>query len=177
MVHDPRGPISPATQDRVNASLQPDGWMEVERGFHSSNALTYAIMIGAFALLLLVVTLTSTALSLAEQRVDQATLAAVGATRGTRRRLAAGQAFVTSVVGAVLGLVVGSVPGIALARVATRVTNEVCEGSTCSMTHGPSVVVIPWIPLAIAVAGVPLVAAALSAVAIRRSPQVTRRAT
>ena len=50
------------------------------------------IMFAAFGLLLLIVTLISTALALAEQQSDMGTLAAVGATKGTRRRLAAAQA-------------------------------------------------------------------------------------
>ena len=66
-------------------------------------------------LLLLVITLTSTALTLAEQENDQATLAALGSGRGTRRVMAAAQAFTLCAIGAVLGIAVGIVPGIALA--------------------------------------------------------------
>ena len=54
-------------------------------GFSRDDAIIVAVLLGVFALLILVITLTSTALTLAEQQTDQATLAALGATRGTRR--------------------------------------------------------------------------------------------
>jgi putative ABC transport system permease protein len=38
------------------------------------------------------------------------------------------------------------------------------------------ITIIPWLPLSLLLVGVPLVAALLSAVAIRRAPAMTRRA-
>ena len=51
---------------------------------------------------------------MAEQQSDQGTLAAVGATRRTRRAFAAAQAMVVGFIGVVLGIAVGLVPGIAV---------------------------------------------------------------
>lgn len=177
-VADPRGPITPELEDQVNGALAGDATLQVERGFQSSNALVFAILLGAFTLLLLIVTLTSTALSLAEQRVDQATMAAVGATRATRRRITAAQSFVTSLVGTLGGVAVGLVPGIALTYPLTQVmTSSSCTPTGCTSTHSSAVLVIPWLPIILALIGIPLLAAALSALAVRRAPVVTRRAT
>jgi putative ABC transport system permease protein len=119
-------------------------------------------------LLVLIASLISTALSLAESQNDMATLAAVGATRHTRRGVAASQALVVAACGCLLGVGVGMVPGIAstwplTVRMlsATRQTQRVTE--------------IPWLPLFGLVLLVPLLAAALAWLAVRRHPRMTRR--
>jgi putative ABC transport system permease protein len=92
-----------------------------------------------------------------------ATLAAVGATRRTRRGIAASQALVVAACGAVLGVAVGMIPGIA---------------STWPLTARdslPPTIAIPWLPLIAVCAGVPLLAAGLAWIAVRRYPQMTRR--
>ena len=96
-----------------------------------------------FAVLILVITLTSTALTVAEQQTDQATLAALGATRGTRRLMAAAAAFLLAAVGCVLGVGVGLVPGIAIARPLTS------NGWTPTgvPVDGQTILVIPWLSL------------------------------
>ena len=127
-----------------------------------------------FALLILVVTLTSTALTLAEQQTDQATLAALGATRGTRRVMAAGQAFLLAAVGCVLGVAVGLVPGIAISK---PLTSDSWDPLTGQQVATDGVLVIPWLYLVVLGMLVPLLAAGLAAAGIRRAPQVTRRAT
>jgi len=126
--------------------------------------------VGAF--LVLVVTLISTALAMAEQQTDQGTFAAVGAPRRTRRALAASQSMVVGFLGALLGVAVGLVPGIS---VTYPLTTQ--GGSDPAIGHptGPFLE-IPWQPLLLVVVGVPLLAGALSAAAVRRAPAVTRRA-
>ena len=105
------------------------------------------------------------------------TFAAVGATRMTRRNLAAAQAGSLGVVGALLGTLVGFVPGIALARATTGIaSNEagyLAEGQTPA-TVDPTVV-IPWLQLAVPILLVPALAALLAWLAIRKAPTVTRR--
>ncbi|CCH80428.1 conserved membrane hypothetical protein [Nostocoides japonicum T1-X7] len=181
LVTDPGGTVSVADQKRIDNALTGDAEFYVERGYSREDALVMAILVGAFSLLLLVITLTSTALSLAEQQADQSTLAALGATRGTRRAMAAAQSLVICAVGAVLGLVVGMVPGVAIAVPLTRTTGDetLCYGSgVCSTSGGHGAIIdIPWMWLAVAVIGIPLLAAAVSWVAVRRAPLVTRRAT
>ena len=112
---------------------------------------------------MLIGSLISTALSLAESQNDMATLAAVGATRHTRRGIAVSQALVVAACGAVLGVAVGMIPGIA---------------STWPLTSRdslPPTIVIPWLPLLAVCIGVPMLAAGLAWIAVRRQPQMTRR--
>lgn len=173
LIRDPRGDISGQTQQQLEDAFGEDATVYVERGYQDPTRLMLALIVGSFSLLVLIITLTSTALTMAERRADDATLAAVGGTRRTRRSLAGGQAFVTGLVGTVLGLAVGFVPGIALAHSLTRTGYDMMDG-----THVPGpIVTIPWLWLAVLTIGVPLLAAAISAGAIRKAPQVTRRMT
>lgn len=173
---DPRGPISAQTEEALRSVIVDDGlgWMYVERGFQPYDVILAVIVLGVMGLLILVATLVSTALSTAENQPLMGTFAAVGATRGTRRNIAAAQAFSLALVGAVLGLLVGSVPGIAIARAATAYPS-----SFTADPNGPvaPTVVVPWLQLAVPTLVVPLIAAALAWLAIRSAPQVTRRLT
>lgn len=173
LIRDPRGDISEKTQQRLEDAFSDDATVYVERGYQDPSGLMLAVIVGSFSLLVLIITLTSTALTMTERRADDATLAAVGGTRRTRRALSGSQAFVTGLVGTVLGLAVGFVPGIALAHSLTQDGYDTMDGN-----HIPGpIVAIPWPWLAALTIGVPLLAAAISAVAIRRAPQVTRRMT
>lgn len=172
LVVDPAGPISEVTETALEERLGDDIYFYVERGFQRDDALVMGILVGVFMVILLVVTLTSTALTMAEQRREDATLAAVGATRGTRRAMAAAQSVVTSGVGAVLGFVVGFFPGVAFTY---PLTSQSWDALTGEMVVGTPVIKIPWLWLVAVALGVPLVAAALSAVSVRQAPLVTRR--
>ncbi|MGL5927668.1 MAG: FtsX-like permease family protein [Dermatophilaceae bacterium] len=168
---------SAITQTQVEQALLrlgDDTQLDVERGFEREGQLVIAILLGVFVLLILVVTLTSTALTIAEQQTDQATLAALGATRGTRRVMAAAQAFLLAAVGCLLGAAVGLVPGIAIARILTSETWDPVTQQQIPLTGG--VLVVPWLSLLVVGVLVPLVAAGLAAAGIRRAPTVTRRA-
>ena len=180
MIVDPSGPLS-ATDEAALTSAVSDsnlGWFYVERGFQPYDTVLAIIVLSFIGLIILVATLVSTALSTAETQSMMGTFAAVGATRMTRRNLAAAQASSLGVIGALLGTLVGFVPGIALARAYTRYPME-------AMTYGeytaPALVdptvVIPWLQLAIPVIAVPALAALLAWLAIRKAPTVTRRLT
>lgn len=166
--------VGDATVERMEEQFGDEVSVHREDGFQRDDEVVVAILLGVFAVLILVVTLTSTALTLAEQQTDQATLAALGATRGTRRVMAAAQAFLLAAVGCVLGVAVGIVPGIAISR---PLTSQGWDPLTNTSLDGQNVLVIPWLPLAMLAVAVPAVAAALAAAGIRRSPSVTRRAT
>ena len=167
-------PVPDAALERMQQSLGDQGNVQREDGFQREDRLVVGILLGVFALLILVVTLTSTALTLAEQQTDQATLAALGATRGTRRVMAAAQAFMLAAVGCVLGVAVGIVPGIAISK---PLTTSGYDPLTFQSVDTPGILVIPWAALLVVGVVVPLLAAALAAAGIRRAPQVTRRAT
>ena len=171
-VHDPAGPISQDLTERLAAAADDELWVETERGFQSPLKWIVLILVGIFTLLLLVITLTSTALTLAEQENDQATLAALGSGRGTRRLMAAAQAFTLCLIGAVLGVAVGIVPGIALAY---PLTAQSWDPITGAQRDGDPILVFPWLVLVGFVVVVPAVAAGLAAAGIRRAPNATHR--
>ena len=168
----PAGTISPQVEAAV-ADRLGDGYITyVERGFRNTSWLILLIAFFVAGLLVLIASLISTALSLAEGQNDMATLAAVGATRRTRRGIAASQAFVVAACGALLGVTVGMVPGIASTwPLTTRISNEV----TGQMTTQPPTIVIPWLPLVAVCVAVPMLAGGLAWLAVRRHPQMTRR--
>ncbi len=167
------GPITEAVGEKLQQAVGDELQVTVERGFARDDFVVVAVLIGIFALLILVITLTSTALTLAEQQSDQATLAALGATRGTRRLMAAAAAFLLAAVGCVLGVAVGLVPGIAIARPLTSNTYT----STGLPADASTILVIPWLSLLVVGLLVPLVAGAIAWAGIRKAPQVTRRTT
>lgn len=173
-VRDPSG--APITDERATALRKAltNVDVTVERGFERQDRPVVAILIGVVSLLVLVVTLTSTALSMAEQQRDDATLAALGATRGTRRAMAAAQAFTLALVGGILGVVVGLGPGVTFARIATA---QGWDPLTGAQLEDGSIIVIPWLVLAGAVIAIALVAGAIAWAGIRKAPQITRRTT
>jgi putative ABC transport system permease protein len=173
LIRDADGPISVEDQEKLGELLGDDGGVYVERGFQRDDIWPMRILFGGFGFLLLVVTLISTSLSLAEQQSDMGTFAAVGATRRTRSSLAAAQAMVVGLIGALLGIAVGLVPGIAMSYPLTTLSWDPMTGE---QVRADPITVIPWLPLALIVIGVPLLAGLLSAAAVRRAPAMTRRA-
>lgn len=168
------GAIDKGTQQQIDERVGGEGGLYVERGFQRYDQTIMRILMAAGAALVLIVTLISTALSLAEQQTDLGTLAAVGATRRTRRGFAASQAVVTGLLGALLGLVVGLVPGIGIAFPLT-IDYSIDPVTNQEVVKGPYLEV-PWLPLVLIAVGVPLLAGLLAAAAIRQAPTVTRRA-
>ncbi len=185
-LRDPSGTISKDTEKAITQHLSVNAHLDVERGYEGYLLMLYLVLFGVFGTLVLVATLISTALAQAEGRADLATLAAVGATRRLRRAIAGSQAFVVGMVGSLLGLVIGFVPGVALTWPLTAEATGSYDPATGITTYSeatqgaplpPPVIDIPWVWLAVVVIGVPLLAALVSATAIRRSPQMTRRTT
>jgi putative ABC transport system permease protein len=168
----PTGAISPAVESAVADRLGDGYILSVERGFQNPLRLMLLVLFSVTGLLVLVASLISTALSLAESQNDMATLAAVGATRHTRRAVAASQALVVSACGCLLGVAMGMVPGIA---VTWPLTTQVVDQVTGLTATVPPVIVIPWLSLAALCVGVPLLAAGFAWTAVRRHPQLTRR--
>ncbi|MGN6751054.1 MAG: FtsX-like permease family protein [Intrasporangium sp.] len=168
------GPITGEQEQRIFdavGAVAGEVPMHVERGFQRDDGLIIALVIGVIALIILVATLIATALGQAEAAPLLGTLAAVGATRRTRRAMAGAQATYLGLLGAVLGVLVGVAPGIALSRIMTaRYTDQGMDVSTV-------VIDVPWLQILLPVVLVPLVAGALAWLSVRRAPVVTRRAT
>ena len=168
---DPAGPITRSDQNALNDRIVEP--MDVERGYQSPVQVLLLGMLGVAGALVLVAALVATALAQAESRADLATLAALGGPPGLRRRLAAGQALVVAGLGSVLGFAAGLLPGCAFGLAFT--TDGSADPATGASADG--VVVVPWPSLLAVLVGVPLLAALLAAVAVRRTPPLTRRLT
>lgn len=164
-----------AELERGLQALSPTADIRVERGFERDDQSLVLVVMGVGSLLILVATLTSTALSVAEQHTLMGTLAAVGATRRTRRTMAATQAFQLAGLGALTGVAIGLIPGAAIAR--TFTSTKVCFGSCMNELVSGPFVVVPWLQVILPVVIVPTVAAAFAFVSIRRAPALTRRVT
>lgn len=107
------------------------------------------------------VTAISTALSAAESKGDFATLSAVGATPGVRRRLAMGQAGVLALLGGILGIAAGLVP----------------IGAVIAVRSDVLTFTVPWQVIALALVGVPLLAALGAGLFTRSRLPLVRRLT
>lgn len=171
-VADPAGPISEPAATAVADHLADDLAVDIERGFQRGDDMILAVVFAIAIFLLVAVTLISTALALAEQQSDLGTLAAVGATKGTRRRFAAAQAATVALLGGLLGTVVGLVAGVAVAYPNTSTGWDTVTGEQVSL---PPTIAVPGWHLGLLVLGVPLVAALLAALAVRAAPTVTHR--
>ncbi|MGL5809791.1 MAG: FtsX-like permease family protein [Nocardioides sp.] len=170
--YDPAGPISTTTERSVQEHLPDVTVVAVERGY--SNTLQRMIrgIFGVIGLLIVVVTLIATALTVSEQQRDSATMAAVGATRRTRRKMAAAQAGLGALLGSIFGIALGLGPGIAFSYPLT--TRYFDPDLQREIVQDP-VIAVPWLSLTGMTIAVPLIAAGLAALAIRRSPAVTHR--
>lgn len=173
-VSSPAGSISEQQEKAVTQRLDGTSSLYVERGYRASTWWIMLLFFAVIGLLVLVATVVSTALSQSEGRPDQATLASIGATVGTLRRMAMAQAVVTGLVGSVLGFAVGLVPGIAATYPLTANGSYTNAGGSVTAVNAP-LILIPWVQLCAVVVGVPLLAGLIAAAMTRRSPQLTRR--
>jgi putative ABC transport system permease protein len=162
--------ITAEEQQRLTEGLDDDVLLVIERGYAREDGVLILIALSIVTLLILVATLSATALAQAEAAPYLGTLAAVGATKRTRRALAAAQAATTAAIGSLVGVVLGLAPGVAIAIPLT-------SGSDGVGNPTAPVIVVPWLTMGVLLVAVPTIAAALAWVAIRRSPVVTRRTT
>jgi putative ABC transport system permease protein len=165
----PDDPVTPAQEEELQETLNVMSGvagLTVERGWQDDLAIARFVLFGLGALLVLIATLTATGLALTDARPDFATLAAVGAAPRTRRRMAMASAAVVGGGGALLGVLVGMAPGIAVAYPLT---------STDFGNGARPLIDIPWLLLAGVAVLVPLLAVAVTGLAVRsRLPMVAR---
>lgn len=135
----------------VNAWIErgpqpPDPWLWLIAG------ATVVLVIGAGAVCL--------GLARFERRPDDATLTAIGGSRGLRRRINAWQAVIIVGIGSVAGTIAGQIPmwGLAQTTDALRYWNDA-----------------PWLWLGLLAFGLPLVVMAVSWMVSPRYPDLTRR--
>ena len=166
-------PPSPAQEDRARHELDKLDLRSsfiVERGYTGKNGPGLLALLVGSAVIVLGASSIATGLAAAEGRADLATLAAVGASPGRRRSLAAFQSIVTAGLGTVLGTIAGLVPAVGMVR---ALNAAAATGPFVRINPYP--LVLPWRNLAVTVLVVPLIAA-LAAAALTRSrlPMVRR---
>ncbi|SED95550.1 ABC transporter permease [Ruania alba] len=161
--------LAQAEVDRVNRLLSdigPNTRLQVEGQMHQQDSgVTTFVLLAIAAFVALAATGLSVGLALADSRADLATLAAVGASPRIRRRVTAAQAGVIAVIGTATGIVTG----IALSFVVGR-------WAATSYGYGDAwQTIIPWQPLLLALAGIPVLAIAGGWLFTRSRLPVVRR--
>ncbi|EFC86553.1 ABC transporter permease [Parafrankia sp. EUN1f] len=155
--------------ERLSAAAEDLGLSSpvVERGYVSEFGIGLLALAAGAGLITLSATVITVGLAAADGRADLATLAAIGASPGLRRRLAASQAGVVAGLGTVLGGIAGFLPGAA---------------TVLMMRQGEDVgglpwrLVIPWETLLIVIVAVPLLAVAAGWLFTRSRLPMTGRA-
>ncbi|MER5635766.1 FtsX-like permease family protein [Kitasatospora sp. NPDC002227] len=169
----PAAPSSGAEQRASSAvgKLDSESQLDVERGYQSIQGLMSLGLTVFAALVALGAAGIATGLAAADSQRDLATLAAVGATGGIRRRLSGFQCGVIAAMGAVLGTVCGVVPAVALRKV------EALAASATSSVPGADHVVIafPWLTMAVTLLALPAVAVLLATLLTRSRLSLARR--
>jgi putative ABC transport system permease protein len=130
---------------------EPNVFLYTEQPFELIPATLRLLALIASAIVALGVVAIATALNLPEARYDLATLAAVGASPRIRRTFTAVQAGSLATIGGLLAVPAGLVPSIAVV---------VARGDDYP-------VIVPWLAIAVAVAVVPMLAAAGGALLTR----------
>jgi putative ABC transport system permease protein len=152
-------------------AVTSQGYFSVERGYTTpdEDLIVMMVLVALGGVLMLGGTLTATFLALSDARPDLATLSAVGASPGSRRRIGAAYALVVGFLGALLGAAVGFIPGIA-------VTYPLTSRSWDPTGAGPGHYLdVPWLPILAIVVALPLVTALAVALCVRsRLPLVAR---
>jgi MFS family permease len=157
-------PPSDAMMDRMRADAETASAGELHFDVRVENGpdapLPWLILVlGVLSIIVIAAAAISLGLARIERREDDATLAAVGATKRLRRRVSAWQAIIIAGVGCVIGVLLGVIGTWALTQAA----------STTRMIDLP----IPWL-LGIAI-GLPLAIALVALVIPPRHPDLTHR--
>ncbi|MFI5532806.1 FtsX-like permease family protein [Kitasatospora sp. NPDC051853] len=162
---------STAVEQKATAALSrlgSEGGVTVERGFRPEPDLVPLALTGFAGLVALGAAGIATGLAAADSQRDLATLAAVGATGGIRRRLSGFQCGVIAAIGAVLGAVCGVVPSVALRKIEAMPQFPGEEARE-------AVIVFPWATLGLTLVVLPVVAVLLAMLFTRSRLGLLRR--
>ena len=166
-------PVEPLDQARTDAAVKavsdvsPDARLEVESPWQGDRDLVVLVIVAAVTLIGLGATWIAVGLAVAESRADLATLSAVGASTGVRRRIAGAQAGVIAGSGTVLGVLAGLLLGTVLVL-----------AQRAQWTAGADLtwlVVVPWGTVALVLVGLPTLAVGATMLATRRRLPIVRR--
>ncbi|GAA2131492.1 hypothetical protein GCM10009760_05300 [Kitasatospora kazusensis] len=147
--------------------------LTVERGFRPQHGAISLALTGFAALVALGAAGIATGLAAADSQRDLATLAAVGAGGGIRRRLSGFQCGVIAAMGAVLGTVSGMVPAVALRKVQAMAASA---DPYADAGAGHAVIAFPWLNIAATLVVLPAVAVLLAMLFTRSRLVLLRRA-
>ncbi|GLW69043.1 hypothetical protein Kpho02_13420 [Kitasatospora phosalacinea] len=173
----PAAQLSDARVQKVEAhlaKLDDTVYLDVEQGFKAERSVKMVGLTVFAALVALGAAGIATGLAAADSQQDLATLAAVGASGGIRRRLSGFQCGVIAAMGAVLGLLCGAVPAVALRLLEAR--NSLVWINGVPAGHEDAVIAVPWADLAALLIGLPAVAVLLAALLTRSRIGLARRA-
>jgi len=149
-----------AEEDELRSVVTPvGGQLWVERGYQADTAIVLLSLVAAALVIALAGTFTAVGLAAAESRADLATLAAVGASPGVRRRLAASQAGVIAGLGSGLGVLSGVLAGWILVRL--QVNNFDPRAGYSELPLPGWTLALPGWHLLVLGVGVPLLAVAV----------------
>lgn len=158
--------LSDATLDRLNLEARsvrlPDGaylWFQVERG-PAPIAPWLWLIVGVAAVLVIGASAVVLGLARFERRPDDATLTAVGGSRGLRRRVNAWQAAIIVGIGAVVGTLSGLIP---------------VWGTAQSSAGAQNLPDLPWPWLGMLAIGLPVAITLVAWLVPPRHPELTRR--
>ncbi|GAA1228801.1 hypothetical protein GCM10009665_19050 [Kitasatospora nipponensis] len=168
-----------AEEQRATAALVTageHGKLSVERGYQApvGGAILLGLAIAASAVAIAAAGI-ATGLAAADTQGDLATLAAVGAGPGIRRRLSGFQCGAVAAMGALVGTAAGFVPAAAVQRVENLGIRPRVQ-AIGGIELGTHPLVVPWTYLAALVVGLPLLAWLLATVFTRSRTNLGRRA-
>ncbi|WP_354642229.1 FtsX-like permease family protein [Kitasatospora camelliae] len=167
---------SSAAEQRATAAVTKltDGAdLKVERGYRSQQDLMTIGLIGFSALVALGAAGIATGLAAADSQHDLATLAAVGASGGIRRRLSGFQCGTIAGMGVLLGTVCGIVPAVALRKFEHAATMGYASVPGGEVAEAP--IVFPWLQMGLTMVVLPLLAVLLAMGLTRSKLGLVRR--
>ncbi|MGA5818940.1 FtsX-like permease family protein [Kitasatospora sp. NPDC094028] len=154
------------------AKLTEHTSLEIERGYQSRAGIVSTGLNIFAAIVALGAAGIATGLAAADSQRDLTTLAAIGAEPRIRRSLSGFQCGVIAAMGTLLGLACGTVPAVALRKLGSQ---SDLPGTTAEELANRSVVVFPWLTLALTAVALPLLAAGLATLLTRSRITLLRR--
>jgi putative ABC transport system permease protein len=166
-------PLELQRANRALAQLDIQETVIAENGYQSKLGLANAVLLAVAVLVAVGAAGIATGLSIADGQPDHETLSAVGGSPLTRRLLAGSTALIVTGLGAVIGVPIG----FAIVGGLLHLRSFGLSGVSMSPYSGTASVAmtVPWLNLAVAILGVPLLTAAGAMLFTRSQVRLSRR--